>query len=352
MHVGLNNQSLDSATGKYDYSYIFKDAVPYLQAADYATACIETTFDGTGNYTGYPRFVSPDSFATDLASFGIDFLNTASNHSLDSYYNGLVRTLEVLDGAGIAHAGTYSTQEGYDDPVTVADIGGISAAIVAFTYNTNWNRTDEGYAVNYFTKDWNRDGREPDYDRISYCLSKAREKNADLIIAYMHWGDEYDIYGNAMQRQVAEYLFDNGVTIVLGGHVHVPQPMQYHEVKYPDGTTGTGFICYCLGNFVSAMNDEHTNESAILNLQITRASDGSVSVHDANYIPFYMYDAEDDGGSGPRFRLIDIHKAISELEAGDYSNYPFGSSRLVANMKTSLQNIHKIMGAEFDPETR
>ena len=128
----------------------------------------------------------------------------------------------------------------------------------------------------------------------------------------------------------------------------------FWEVRYPDGTTGTGFICYCLGNFVSAQNDVHTNESAILNLSITRNSDRSVTVHDASYTPFYMYDSEDNGnaGTGPRFRLIDIHKAISELEAGNYSNYPFANYTLLSNMKKSLDNIHAIMGEEFDKNAK
>ena len=41
----------------YDFTHLFADARPYYEAADYTTACLETTFNGPP-YAGYPQFLS------------------------------------------------------------------------------------------------------------------------------------------------------------------------------------------------------------------------------------------------------------------------------------------------------
>lgn len=351
MHMGLYNQSYNSTTSKYDFSYILEDVAPLLSDADYAMACLETTFDGTGNYSGYPDFISPDELAYNLRDAGIDFLSTASNHAVDSGYNGLARTIEVLDRVGISHSGTFTSQAYYDDPVTVVDVGGISVAVVAMTYNTNWGKVSESYAVNYFTVDWAREGMIPDYSRIDYCIAKAQEKNADLIAFYMHWGDEYDIAGNNRQKQVADYLFDHGVTLVLGGHAHVPQPMEYRQVTYPDGTTGTGFLCYCLGNFLSTMDYEYTYDTVLLNIKMSKEAGSRAVIEEVSYTPLYMYDAYDNGNWSdkyPRYQLIDTYKLLDAYESGDLTDYPYANQTLRTKLDKSLGEIRMIMGPELD----
>lgn len=93
----------------YDFTHLFADARRYYEAADYTTACLETTFNGPP-YSGYPQFCAPDALASGLKTVGFHLLSTASNHSMDTWYNGLVRTLDVLDAAGLEHVGTYRTQ--------------------------------------------------------------------------------------------------------------------------------------------------------------------------------------------------------------------------------------------------
>lgn len=107
----------------YDFTHLFADARRYYEAADYTTACLETTFNGPP-YSGYPQFCAPDALASGLKTVGFNLLSTASNHSMDTWYNGLVRTLDVLDAAGLEHVGTYRTQQ-ERDTVKIIDVGGI-----------------------------------------------------------------------------------------------------------------------------------------------------------------------------------------------------------------------------------
>ena len=111
------------------------DARRYYEAADYTTACLETTFNGPP-YSGYPQFCAPDALASGLKTVGFHLLSTASNHSMDTWYSGLVRTLDVLDAAGLEHVGTYRTQQ-ERDTVKIIDVGGIKLAMLAYTFSTN-----------------------------------------------------------------------------------------------------------------------------------------------------------------------------------------------------------------------
>ena len=105
----------------YDFTHLFADARRYYEAADYTTACLETTFNGPP-YSGYPQFCAPDALASGLKTVGFHLLSTASNHSMDTWYSGLVRTLDVLDAAGLEYVGTYRTQQ-ERDTVKIIDVG-------------------------------------------------------------------------------------------------------------------------------------------------------------------------------------------------------------------------------------
>ena len=152
-HMPVTNDAWDEGQGGYDYSPIFAQAAPYLQAADYAVANLETTLSETGPYSGYPAFKSPAALAGDLAEAGFDLLLTANNHCLDRGWDGLVSTLDALDGAGLAHVGTCrSAEERAENTIHVADVGGISVAFLGYTYGTNGIPVPQGrdYAVSLF----------------------------------------------------------------------------------------------------------------------------------------------------------------------------------------------------------
>ena len=226
MHIPIIN-SCRTDDG-YDFTGLFDEARPYYESADYAAACIETTFNGPP-YSGFPQFCAPDQLAGDLKSVGLDLLSTASNHSLDTWFSGLTRTLDVLDAAGLDHVGTYRTQE-ERDTVKVIDVGGIRLAVLAYTYGTNGLPKDEHpYCVNVFTTDYMTNCGVIDYELLKSDLARARQTDADAIAVFMHWGQEYATSPSAQQEELADFLFENGAALVLGGHVHVPQPIQSTE---------------------------------------------------------------------------------------------------------------------------
>lgn len=313
MHMPIVNEAYDSAAGRYDFTYLFEQVRHYYEKADYAVACLETTFDGPP-YSGYPQFCAPDELAADLKAVGFDLLQTVGNHSMDRYYDGLVRTLDVLDAAGLDHVGTQRTQE-ERDTVKIIDVGGIKLALLAYTYGTNGIPLgDHPYAVNVYTTDYLTACSEVDYAQFDRDFAAAEQTGADAIAVYLHWGQEYSRTASEQQQQIADYLFDKGAAFVYGGHVHVPQPMMLRTLS--DGRTG--YLCYGLGNLISNQHDRYTNLTAAVNLTLTRSGEtGKVSVTGCEYIPMYML--HPDASNQGRYALLDLKQTIADYEAGDRS---------------------------------
>jgi poly-gamma-glutamate synthesis protein (capsule biosynthesis protein) len=85
---------------------------------------------------------------------------------MDQGFTGLCDTLDALDEIGLAHVGTYRTQEEFDENmgVTVADVGGITVAFLDYTYGTNGIPVSDErtFSVNLFNTDYLTDLSKPD----------------------------------------------------------------------------------------------------------------------------------------------------------------------------------------------
>ena len=312
-------------------------AKSWVEAADYAVVNLETTFAGGPKYSGYPAFNSPDDMARGLKDLGFDLCLTANNHSLDKGWSGLSRTLDVLDETGLAHVGTSRSQEEQDVNLVVADVGGISVAFLGYTYGTNGIPIpkDHPYCINVFNTDYLSNLRDLDRDRLTSDLEQAKAVNTDLIAVMIHWGVEYQTKQNAYQEEIADFLFANGADIILGGHSHVPQPMELRTLE--DGRQG--FVCYSLGNFISSQNDEYTDTTAVLTLELARDNEtGEAQVTGYSYAPMYMLDRE--AGAKPRFQLLDVYETLASGEAGE---------SLTRRLEKAVADCHKIFGAAGDP---
>ncbi|NLH00905.1 MAG: CapA family protein, partial [Clostridiales bacterium] len=349
-HSGLNSEA-KKTDGSYDYTPIFSGAADFAKKADYAVCTLETTFPDTAEYTGYPMFKSPPALASGLKAIGIDLINTASNHCMDSYKGGLVRTLDVLDQNGLDHIGTYRSEEerNKNNGILVKDINGISAAFLSFTYGTNGIPvTGFEYVTKIFFNDYLTTLKDINYDLIKKDMAAARALNTDIIVVMMHWGSEYYTEPVDYQKELADLLLKEGADIVLGGHCHVPEPLELRHFTDNEGNEKIGLVAYCLGNFVSCQEDRYTNLTSILNIDIQKNLDtGKTYLKNVSYVPMYMVDLTDVGVSSSwRYRLWNLQSAISAYKGGD--NLGVINDTLYKNMVQGLEDLHGIMGNKFD----
>lgn len=300
-----NSQYNDAyKNGEYDFSYVFDDIKEHIETADLAIGNLETTFAGKDRgYASYPTFNTPEILAQDLKELGIDVVSTANNHSLDTGYKGIESTIDYLDEAGILHTGTYKSVEDQEN-IVIKDVNGLKFAFLAYTYGTNGIPVPSGreYCINLIDK-----------ELIKRHLDLAKNLKPDVICVNMHWGIEYQNSPNAEQEELANFLFENGVDIILGSHPHVLQKMESKEILLSNGELKNGFVIYSLGNFMSGQTKANTRNSIILKLDIIKeGSTGNLRFENIDYIPIYTYTYP----NFKNYKVLDIRKAIQNYEDG------------------------------------
>ena len=253
MQHGPQLRSAARAGGKYDYSPCFKFIEPVVESADYAIVNLECPLGGEP-YSGYPAFSAPDEYASALKSAGFDFFTTANNHCMDRGSKGVIRTIDALDRLGVPHVGTYKTESARDSlAVQVVTFNRLRVAILSYTYGTNGIPVSGGVSVGLI-----------DRKRMAAEIELAR-KLCDMVCVCMHWGEEYQLLPSKGQRDLADFLVDQGVDLIIGSHPHVIQPM---ERRFSAKWGKEVLVVYSLGNFISNQNGEDSRGGAMVEVEL------------------------------------------------------------------------------------
>ena len=224
------------ATGNRDTGpYNFDGALDYVRdiVSEYDIAYYnqETPFAG-GLPDGYPRFSTPSEFGDAMIKAGFNMISTATNHTIDKGEDGILNFYNYLknkDGIifnGIADSATARNN------FMIGEKNNITYTMLSYTTSTNGLPVPSGkdYLVNVY-----------DAEQVKSDIEAVRDK-VDVLIVAMHWGVEYASTPNSDQQEIAQYLADIGVDIILGAHPHVLQP-----ITWIDDT----LVMYSLGNFIS-----------------------------------------------------------------------------------------------------
>ncbi|MBR6001998.1 MAG: CapA family protein [Bacteroidales bacterium] len=232
----------------FDFSTFFCRLGDRISGADVAVGNLEFPFAGPP-FSGYPSFSTPDCYAEYAANEGFDVILTANNHVLDQGTPGLKRTLDVYDKMEASTSARYtgtarSVQDELERYPLIVNVRNVRLAFVNFTYGTNSGASSAWPKVEKIHR-----------DEILAAIERAREKEADVIIAIPHWGEEYQLRHNAAQEDLARWLVANGVDVIVGSHPHVVQDIAVYQSEYEDGSPKEVPVVYSLGNAVSNQND-------------------------------------------------------------------------------------------------
>ena len=179
---------------------------------------------------------------------GINFFATANNHTWDYKEEGVRKTLEVLDSYGVYHTGSQLTKEEQED-VLIIEKNGIKTAMLNWTFDLNGYQLEENQK--HFVNEVRFNDKETDLSMCMRHIRKAKEKGADIIIATIHWGWEFEMYPHKKTVDIAHQLIEAGVDVILGGHPHVAEPMEKYTCTDADGRVRQGLVVYSLGDFVT-----------------------------------------------------------------------------------------------------
>jgi poly-gamma-glutamate synthesis protein (capsule biosynthesis protein) len=233
--VMLSRYIGDLMAERKNYDFPFALVKPFLANADLVFGNLETPISDRGASTGalYPFRASPLA-VNGLKDAGFQVLSVANNHAFDYGPLAFSDTLDNLKKAGLSYAGgghdfTEAHQGAY------REINGIKTTFLAYTdlLPKSDAASDTRAGISYL-----------DIKQMAQDI-KAAKKNSDLVIVSFHWGREYETKHNDRQAAVAAAAIQDGASLVIGHHPHVPQ-----EVDIEQGAT----VAYSLGNFIFDQN--------------------------------------------------------------------------------------------------
>ncbi|MCI9216600.1 MAG: CapA family protein [Dorea sp.] len=167
-----------------------------------------------------------------LNEMGTGLVSLANNHVYDFGEDAMLDTMDYLKEEGIPYVGGGRNKKEAKRPVYFI-INGIKIGFVAASnaeitlYTPAAEKDSPGILEAYDTEEYNQ-------------VIEDAAKECDYLIAYIHWGNEdTNQYTSTQTEQGTEFL-DSGADIVVGGHPHVLQ-----GIEFVDGRP----VIYSMGDF-------------------------------------------------------------------------------------------------------
>lgn len=268
----------ETGNGVLDFTPQLANIAPIVSDADLAICHLEVPLaPADGPYEGYPTFSGPPQVVSALDATGYDACSTASNHTFDQGAGGVTRTLDALDAAGIAHAGSARTPSEAEQ-TTMVDVetteGPVKVGLLSYTYGFN------GIPYPASETFW---ANEIDEQEILADAATARQRGAEVVVVALHWGTEYDHDPNSQQAEVAPRLIGApDIDLLLGHHAHVVQPIE---------NIGGKWVVYGMGNLMANHAEPEGPKSEGLLTRFTFTEDlptGRFAITAAEYLPLYQ----------------------------------------------------------------
>ncbi len=225
----------------FNFDDIYELTNKYTQNADLAYINSETICAGNiMELSSYPVFNGPTEILDAIAHAGFDWTSICSNHTLDTGDTGLLYEMQYLEEnyPNLKYTGSHLSEEASNTP-TVIEMNGIKVGLQSYTYGLNGYSLPDGeeWLVNLIDKD--------EIKRDIEALNKV----SDVQLVTMHWGEEYNTNVTDEQKELAQFLNELGVDVIIGGHPHVIETGEIIHGKEQDT------LCYySLGNFLSAQD--------------------------------------------------------------------------------------------------
>lgn len=259
---------------KDDFSAGYAGISPLISRADLAVANLEFPVDTTrpvGPSPGSTTFNGSARHVEAIAGVGFDLLQTANNHLYDQGPGGVVNTWRLLRSRGVEPVGTAPTLADLEQaPVVVREVRGMRIGFVAYTIPPNrypgprgrltWPPR-EAPAFQLGFQDWEAEYRAAGVDLFQRHAALARSEGVDLLVALVHWGDEWHREPSADQRLAAHDLVDAGFDLVVGGHSHVVNGAEVYRSR---------LIAYSLGDLIADFAPLETRTGALLEVKVVQ----------------------------------------------------------------------------------
>ncbi|MDU7166199.1 CapA family protein [Finegoldia magna] len=314
----------------YDFTDSFAVIKDIVRKSDLSVVNLETTIaKDTSDMSGYPEFATHENVIKALKDTGFDVVSTANNHAYDRRLKGIDRTIEIIEKYGLKRTGTFKQDES-TNPLIV-DVKGIKVGF--FSYSEMLN----GYEKLMFNSGRDTAVNLIDMDKIKKDVDYLKKNHADVIMCYMHWGEEYSDYPNSYQKNTFKKLADMGVDLVIGSHPHT---IQKSEVIENNGKKS--YCVYSLGNLVSDQRESYGQYYGVeigvySDIKIEKIGD-KTTVKSFENKPYYVDKYTDSVTT--RYVVVPVKQVLnSEI------NYP-RKDKIISKLNRANQHYEKIFNKE------
>jgi poly-gamma-glutamate synthesis protein (capsule biosynthesis protein) len=204
----------------------FEGIASLIRQASFAAANLECTISNLGEATNRYAFRAPSQSAQLLRQAGFDAMGLANNHTLDFGAVALHDSAAHLLGEEIEPVGVETPTRKACDPAFFSLSDGKRIALFAIS-DVDPTSSSQIAAASVRAN-------------LGAAISNARS-HANLVVFLVHWGIENTEKITDKQRELARWLVDRGVDLVVGSHPHCVQPLDFYHGRP---------IAYSLGNLV------------------------------------------------------------------------------------------------------
>jgi poly-gamma-glutamate synthesis protein (capsule biosynthesis protein) len=243
----------------------FEGISSLIRQASFAAANLECTISNLGGAANRYAFRAPTQSEQLLRQAGFDAMGLANNHALDfgpaALHDSTVHLLrEEIQPVGVetptrkaCDASFFSLSDGKKIALLAISAFGQDAEIATASRRAELNT----------------------------AIADARS-HADLIVSLVHWGIENSERITDDQRELARWLIDHGVDLVVGSHPHCVQCVQ--PIDFYHGRP----IAYSLGNLVfdGAPTVASWNRGALLEVDLNEVA----KISSVSLIPVLLED--------------------------------------------------------------
>ncbi|TCO79167.1 CapA family protein [Marinisporobacter balticus] len=287
----------DKKSNAYNFKNNFEFIKPYISQSDIALCNLETTFAGENKgYSSFPKFNSPDALGEAIKDAGFDIIATANNHTIDKNAQGVYRTIDVLKKLSLDVVGTKENE--IIPSYIIKEIKGVKVGITAYTYETpkfgkhkTLNSLIIPKEVENCINTFNYNEIDQELKKIEEITQNMKKDGVEIIIFYLHWGNEYQREPNDYQKKMAQALTDFGVDIIFGSHPHVIQPIAFMESREHQKKS---IVVYSMGNFLSnqryeILKNRYTEDGMIVNVTMEKnLKDDKITMKGVSYLPTWI----------------------------------------------------------------
>lgn len=213
---------------------ISPELIAIMQEADIMCLNNEFTYSTNGSPLEgkmYTFRANPERVSV-LNDMGVDIVQLNNNHVYDYGRQAMLDTFDTLDGAGIDYFGAGRNLQEAMTPVYYT----LDDKVVAFV---GASRAEKNKMTPQATDEKPGILRCYDTELFLQVIEEA-DANADFVIAVVHWGTEYSYDLEEVQLTTGKEYLDAGADVIIGGHSHCLQGMEFYDGKP---------IVYSLGNY-------------------------------------------------------------------------------------------------------